>query len=161
MWTNVGFLVGKQVTAQEKTNNALIKNWYNDSIVPYHTSIDVYGESGYNLLAGIVIGVSTGIEKVAVTIRISSDYCMRYGNLKNVKAVVGDAVQTHAKLGDSYNGYVSFEYCTTIRSKFVVRAGDNTYFKHDPYDFLINDIFPEIPNYSYDYVKYKYPDLAK
>lgn len=113
-----------------------IDNPYDKQYKPYgyHTGVDLKCTNVYSGVSGVVI--QTGIDSSGMyelTIQYDAITSLRYMHLKHVSTHTGAILQAGDHIGVA-DKYVHFEYISTQQetSKWPVRVGAVTYFKHNP-----------------------------
>lgn len=99
----------------------------------FHTGLDIQADKVYNYAPGAVIQIGyTGVHYV-VTVQYSAEISLRYDHLKKVDVEEGQILHPGMLIGLA-DRYVHFEYISTNQenSKWPVRIGPITYFKHNP-----------------------------
>ena len=140
------------LTGIEKPSNSLvIGNWKLSP--PAHTSIDIKTTEVYNIIKSQVVDILennwNGKTTYIVTMKVSDDLYIRYTNLSDSPVSVSDAFDSGIKLGTA-DKWVGVEYCTKVHSRYPVLIGSVKIYKHDPSDFILRDILPNILVYTYD-----------
>lgn len=100
----------------------------------YHTGIDLAASEVYSCTSGVVTQVGTDSSGMhELTIQYDATVSLRYMNLKNVSVRVNAIIHKGDYIGAA-NKFVHFEYISINKedSKWPVRIGTVTYFKHDP-----------------------------
>lgn len=140
------------LTGIEKPSNSLvIGNWKLSP--PAHTSIDIKTTEVHNIIKSQVVDILEnnwkGKTTYIVTAKISDDLYIRYLNLSDSPVSVLDAFDAGIKIGTA-DKWVGVEYCTRVHSRYPVMIGNVKIYKHDPSDFILKDVLPEILVYTYD-----------
>lgn len=140
------------LTGIEKPSNSLvIGNWKLSP--PAHTSIDIKTAEVHNIIKSQVVDILENNRKgkttYIVTTKVSDDLYIRYLNLSDSPVSVLDAFDAGIKLGTA-DKWVGVEYCTRVHSRYPVMIGNVKIYKHDPSDFILKDVLPEILVYTYD-----------
>ena len=140
------------LTGIEKPSNSLvIGNWKLSP--PAHTSIDIRTTEVHNIIKSQVVDILENNWKdkttYIVTTKVSDDLYIRYLNLSDSPVSVSDAFEAGIKIGTA-DKWVGVEYCTNVHSRYPVMIGNVKIYKHDPSDFILKDVLPEILIYTYD-----------
>lgn len=140
------------LTGIEKPSDSLvIDNWKLSP--PAHTSIDIKATEVHNIIKGQVVDILEnhwkGNTTYIVTIKVSDDLYIRYLNLSDSPVSMFDAFESGIKIGTA-DKWVGVEYCTRVHSRYPVLIGSVKIYKHDPSDFMLRDILPNILVYTYD-----------
>lgn len=140
------------LTGIEKPSNSLvIGNWKLSP--PAHTSIDIKTTEVHNTIKSVVVDILENNRKgkttYIVTTKVSDDLYIRYLNLSDSPVSVLDAFDAGIKIGTA-DKWVGVEYCTRVHSSYPVMIGNVKIYKHDPSDFILKDVLPEILVYTYD-----------
>ena len=145
--TNLSILTG----IEKPSDSLVIDNWKLSP--PAHTSIDIKTTEVYNIIKSQVVDILennwNGKTTYIVTMKVSDDLYIRYTNLSDSPVSVSDAFDSGIKLGTA-DKWVGVEYCTKVHSRYPVLIGSVKIYKHDPSDFILRDILPDILVYTYD-----------
>lgn len=142
------------LTGIEKPSNSLvIGNWKLSP--PAHTSIDIKATEVHNIIKSQVVDILennwNGKTTYIVTMKVSDDLYIRYLNLSDSPVSISDAFDVGIKLGTA-DTWVGVEYCTRVYSRYPVLIGNVKIYKHDPSDFMLRDIMPNISVYTFDQI---------
>ena len=104
----------------------------------YHTGVDLKSSNVYSMCPGVVSIVNTMPDSklLSVVIQFDATNCIIYSNIVNSMVDVGQIVSTYQQIG-TCKDFVHFEYANTVPSRWPVRVGAQTFFKHDPTQLLI------------------------
>ena len=142
------------LTGIEKPSDSLvIDNWQLSP--PAHTSIDIKTTDVYNIIKSQVVDILEnnwkGKTTYIITMKVSDDLYIRYLNLSDSPVSMFDALDTGIRIG-SADKWVGVEYCTRVYSRYPVLIGSIKIYKHDPSDFILRDIMPNISVYTFDQI---------
>ena len=142
------------LTGIEKPSDSLvIDNWQLSP--PAHTSIDIKTTDVYNIIKSQVVDILEnnwkGKTTYIITMKVSDDLYIRYLNLSDSPVSISDAFDVGIKLGTA-DTWVGVEYCTRVYSRYPVLIGNVKIYKHDPSDFILRDIMPNISVYTFDQI---------
>lgn len=119
-----------------------VLRYYNDSVFPYVTGLEIKADEVYSVCSGKVIYVGhTSSSKYSVTVLVNSKQMIRYTNLLSVNVKEGQQLTFRESVGVA-DKFVRFEYCTPTKGSSVwpVRIKSLTMYKHDPLGLLTGDI---------------------
>lgn len=102
----------------------------------YHTGVDIAGTDAYSIVPGKVIQVSKENNTYCVTVQYESNSCVRYKNLQCVEVDINQTVEVGTLLGKAIRS-IHVELLRSIQSMWPVRIGGRTYYKHDPYELIV------------------------
>ena len=122
--------------------NQYILQYYNDTLPPYVSGIEIKATEIYSICPGKVIAKSWSFSsKWSVTVLVNSNQIIRYINLHESDVTEGQQLGFRTFIGIA-NKFVRFEYCTPIQneSKWPVRIKSLTMYKHNPLGLLSGDI---------------------
>lgn len=100
----------------------------------YHTGIDLKADEVYSCESGVVTQVGTDSSGMyELTVQYDAAVSLRYMHLKHVSVRAGAILHKGDFVGTA-DKYVHFEYISVNAegSKWPVRVGKVTYFKHNP-----------------------------
>lgn len=114
----------------------------------YHTGIDLSGQDVYSMCPGVVsiVSIDPNSNMISLVIQFDATNCLIYSNLIDCTVDVGQTVDTYAKVG-TCKDYVHFEYANKVPSRWPVRVGAQTFYKHDP-TALVKDGYASLISYS-------------
>lgn len=114
--------------------NQLILSRWNDSAIPYHTSIDILTRSVYSMTSGYILFVGTSADEMkSVNVLCNDSQMIRYCNMKKLSVSAGDTLLPGQYIGECTQ-HVKIEYCTEYQgsSKWPVRFFTHTFYKQNP-----------------------------
>ena len=128
-----------------KNNEEHILRYYNDSVFPYVTGLEVKAHEVYSVCPGKVISVGYTVDSLySVTVLVNRKQAVRYTNLLITNVEIGDEIKFRTRVGVA-DKFVRFEYCTSTHvSKWPVRIKSLTFYKNDPVGLLKGDVKLEI-----------------
>ncbi|MBP5433645.1 hypothetical protein [Ruminococcus sp.] len=117
----------------------VLHEWDTDGKLIY-TGADITADSVYSYSSGrvIAVGKDTDLFSYSVTVQYDVFNILRYGNLSEIAVGAGDILQEGTLLGKA-DRFLHFEYATKEQgsSRWPVRVGDQTYWKHDPSELIL------------------------
>lgn len=123
-----------------------ILRYYNDSVFPYVSGLEIRAERVYSVCPGKVISVGhTSSSNHCVTVLVNNKQMVRYTNLISVDVQEGEQLTFRSPVGLA-DKFVRFEYCTPAqgRSVWPVRIKSLLMYKHDPLGLLTGDVKLEV-----------------
>lgn len=117
----------------------------------FHTGVDIECKEVYAPCSCVVtyIGNNTD-ERNVVIVQYDSHTSFRFCNLLDVRVGVGP-IEVGTLIGIA-NTFVHFELLTREESRWVVRVGGQTHYKHDPYEYAVGNVTFE--NWAQQLVEY-------
>ena len=99
-------------------------------------------QSVYSICMGtdLAVGKNPTTSAWCVTVEVDSQRWIRYCNLSVTNVLVGANLKDNDFIGYAYNNLMQFEYCTSTKSKFPVRALTYQLYKNDPTPILFGQI---------------------
>ena len=114
---------------------------------PEIPGIEYVATSVKSVCEGTVIYVGASDGRYVVNVQSNSNECIRYCRLKSVNVKINDKVGLDTVIGQA-DKFVRLEYCTTfVKSNYVVRIYNRTYYKQDPRP-LLEGQYEVIPYHS-------------
>jgi len=111
----------------------------------YHTGVDLSGSKVYSLFPGVVVHTNKDEYKYSCIISFDSCNYFMYSNLKSLNVKRGDVVDTSQLIGEC-DKFVHVDYLTLEQTKWPVRIGQVTFYKHDPLKY-ISEGYGDLINY--------------
>lgn len=106
----------------------------------YHTGIDIKAEEVYANCHCVVIYVGYNTEdKNVVVIQYDVNTAFRFANLLSVNVEEGTPIETGTLIGIA-DEFVHFEYWNRQESEWIARASKETYYKHDPIEYVKGNV---------------------
>lgn len=125
---------------------AYILRYYNDSVFPYVTGLEIKADRVHSVCPGKVLAVGyTDESKFSVTVLVNTKQMIRYTHLASVDVSLGDSITFKSTVGVA-DKFVRFEYCTNVKGNSIwpVRIKSLTMYKQDPIGLLTGDIKLEV-----------------
>ena len=137
-------------------DSKILRSWLDDLGVQnynseerYHTGVDLAATSVYAFCSCVCVYVGQDEnDKVAVIVQYDRNRAFRFSNLISADVISGQALEKGTVIG-SADSFVHFELLTREESLWGVRAGNESYWKHDPIQYATGEIILDVPEESY------------
>lgn len=115
----------------------------------YHSGIDLYADTIYSICPCVCTYVGyDDQDKNVIIVQYDASTSFRYANLKDVSVEPGDIIESGQELGHA-DKFVHFEYLNRQPSKWCVRVGHESYYKHDPISYVMGEVkFNDLSQYT-------------